>query len=470
MRSEIPMSKEYRFPEGFWWGSATSAVQIEGAADEDGKGMNVWDYWYQKEPNRFFNGIGPQVTSDFYHRYKEDIKLMKELGHNSFRFSISWSRLIPGGTGKVNEKAVKFYNNVINELLENGIEPFATLFHFDMPIEMQNIGGFENRKVVEYFAEYAKTCFELFGDRVKRWITFNEPIVPVLGGYLYNFHYPDIVDFKRAVQFGYGTVLASARAIEEFKKLKINDAKIGIVLNLSPVYPRSNHPADLKAAELADLFHNRSFLDPSVKGEYPKELVEVLKAYNHLPEYKEEDLELIKDNTVQYLGVNYYQPLRVKAKENMPNPYGVFTPNWFYDEYIMPGRRMNPYRGWEIYEKGIYDLLKRIKDEYGNIECFISENGMGVEGEERFIKDGIIQDDYRIEFIKEHLKWVHKAIEEGCNVKGYHVWTFMDNWSWLNAYKNRYGLVAVDLKTQKRTIKKSGYWFKEVAENNGFVD
>ncbi|TCO66361.1 glycoside hydrolase family 1 protein [Caldanaerobacter subterraneus] len=464
------MSKEYRFPEGFWWGSATSAVQIEGAADEDGKGMNVWDYWYQKEPNRFFNGIGSQVTSDFYHRYKEDIKLMKELGHNSFRFSISWSRLIPGGTGKVNEKAVEFYNNVINELLENGIEPFATLFHFDMPIEMQNIGGFENRKVVEYFAEYAKTCFELFGDRVKRWITFNEPIVPVLGGYLYNFHYPDIVDFKRAVQFGYGTVLASARAIEEFKKLKINDAKIGIVLNLSPVYPRSNHPADLKAAELADLFHNRSFLDPSVKGEYPKELVEVLKAYNHLPEYKEEDLELIKDNTVQYLGVNYYQPLRVKAKENMPNPYGVFTPNWFYDEYIMPGRRMNPYRGWEIYEKGIYDLLKRIKDEYGNIECFISENGMGVEGEERFIKDGIIQDDYRIEFIKEHLKWVHKAIEEGCNVKGYHVWTFMDNWSWLNAYKNRYGLVAVDLKTQKRTIKKSGYWFKEVAENNGFVD
>lgn len=470
MRSEIPMSKEYRFPEGFWWGSATSAVQIEGAADEDGKGMNVWDYWYQKEPNRFFNGIGSQVTSDFYHRYKEDIKLMKELGHNSFRFSISWSRLIPGGTGKVNEKAVEFYNNVINELLENGIEPFATLFHFDMPIEMQNIGGFENRKVVEYFAEYAKTCFELFGDRVKRWITFNEPIVPVLGGYLYNFHYPDIVDFKRAVQFGYGTVLASARAIEEFKKLKINDAKIGIVLNLSPVYPRSNHPADLKAAELADLFHNRSFLDPSVKGEYPKELVEVLKAYNHLPEYKEEDLELIKDNTVQYLGVNYYQPLRVKAKENMPNPYGVFTPNWFYDEYIMPGRRMNPYRGWEIYEKGIYDLLKRIKDEYGNIECFISENGMGVEGEERFIKDGIIQDDYRIEFIKEHLKWVHKAIEEGCNVKGYHVWTFMDNWSWLNAYKNRYGLVAIDLKTQKRTIKKSGYWFKEVAENNGFVD
>jgi len=464
------MAKEYKFPEGFWWGSATSAVQIEGAANEDGKGMNVWDYWYKNEPNRFFDRVGPQVTSDFYHRYKDDIKLMKELGHNSFRFSISWSRLIPGGVGEVNKKAVEFYNSVIDELIKNDIEPFVTLFHFDMPIEMQNMGGFENRKVVEYFAEYAKTCFELFGDRVKRWITFNEPIVPVLGGYLYNFHYPDIVDFKRAVQFAYGTVLASARAIEEFKKLQIERAKIGIVLNLSPVYPRSSHPADLKAAEIADLFHNRSFLDPSVKGEYPKELIELLKSYNHLPEYLDNDLELIKNNTVEYLGVNYYQPIRVKAKENMPNPYGVFTPNWFYDEYIMPGRRMNPYRGWEIYERGIYDIMINLRDNYGNIGSFISENGMGVEGEERFIKDGIIQDDYRIEFIKEHLKWLHKAIEEGCNVKGYHLWTFMDNWSFLNAYKNRYGLVSVDLKTQKRTIKKSGYWYKELSENNGFVD
>lgn len=464
------MAKEYKFPEGFWWGSATSAVQIEGAASEDGKGMNVWDYWYKKEPNRFFDRVGPDVTSDFYHRYKDDIKLMKELGHNSFRFSISWSRLIPGGVGEVNKKAVEFYNNVIDELIKNDIEPFVTLFHFDMPIEMQNMGGFENRQVVEYFAEYAKICFELFGDRVKRWITFNEPIVPVLNGYLYNLHYPDIVDFKRAVQFAYGTALASARAIEEFKKLQIEGAKIGIVLNLKPVYPRSNHPADLKAAEIADLFHNRSFLDPSVKGEYPKELVEILKSYNHLPEYSDSDLELIKNNTVEYLGVNYYQPIRVKAKENMPNPYGVFTPNWFYDEYIMPGRRMNPYRGWEIYEKGIYDIMINIRDNYGNIESFISENGMGVEGEERFIKDGIIQDDYRIEFIKEHLKWLHKAIEEGCNVKGYHLWTFMDNWSFINAYKNRYGLVSVDLKTQKRTIKKSGYWYKELSENNGFVD
>ncbi|MBP2071040.1 glycoside hydrolase family 1 protein [Thermoanaerobacterium butyriciformans] len=464
------MAKEYKFPEGFWWGSATSATQIEGAASEDGKGMNVWDYWYKQVPNRFFNGVGPDVTSDFYHRYKDDIKLMKEIGHNSFRFSISWSRLIPGGVGEINKKAVEFYNNVINELLENGIMPIVNLFHFDMPIEMQHIGGFENRQVLENYKNYAKTCFELFGDRVKRWITFNEPIVPAEGGYLYNFHYPDIVDFKRAIQVCFNTVLASAMAINEFKKLEIKDGKIGIVLNLTPSYPRSNHPADLKAAEIADLLFNRSFLDPCVKGEYPEKLVELLKSYNHLPVYTEDDLELIKNNTVDYLGVNYYQPRRVKAKENMPNPYGVFTPDWFFDEYIMPGRRMNPYRGWEIYEKGIYDLLINVRDNYGNIESYISENGMGVEGEERFIKDGIIQDDYRIDFIKGHLKWLHKAIEEGCNVKGYHLWSFMDNWSFLNAYKNRYGLVSVDLATQKRTIKKSGYWFKELAKNNGFSE
>lgn len=464
------MGKEYKFPEGFWWGSATSATQIEGAANEDGKGINIWDYWYKKESNRFFDKVGPEVTSDFYHRYKDDIRLMKELGHNSFRFSISWSRLIPGGTGKVNKKAVKFYNDVINELIENGIEPFVSLFHFDMPIEMQNMGGFESRKVIEYFSEYAKICFELFGDRVKRWITFNEPIVPVLGGYLYDFQYPNIVDFKKAIQVAFNTVLANVKAIEKFKKLKAEGAKIGIVLNLSPVYPRSNHPADLKAAEIADLFYNRSFLDPCVKGQYSQKLIELLKSYNHLPEYLDSDLELIKNNTIDYLGVNYYYPMRVKAKESMPNPHGVFTPDWFFDEYIMPGRKMNPYRGWEIYEKGIYDLMIDVKENYGNIESYISENGMGVEAEERFIKDGIIQDDYRIEFIKGHLKWLHKAIEEGCNVKGYHLWSFMDNWSFLNAYKNRYGLVSVDLKTQKRTIKKSGYWYRELARNNGFSD
>ncbi|TES56474.1 glycoside hydrolase family 1 protein [Halalkalibacterium halodurans] len=459
----------YRFPEGFWWGSATSATQTEGAAHRDGKGKNIWDHWYEVEPSRFFQGVGPQDTSQFYERYKEDIQLMKEVGHNSFRFSISWSRLIPDGRGEVNPKGVEFYNNVIDELLGQGIEPFVNLFHFDMPMELQKIGGWANREVVDAYEAYAKTCFERFGDRVKKWFTHNEPIVPVEGGYLYDFHYPNEVDFQKAIQVGYHTVLSSAKAIRAYKQLN-QGGKIGIILNLTPSYPRSNHPADLKAAKIADAFFNRSFLDPSVKGEFPEELVQILKEEGFMPIIEEEDLEIIRQHTVDLLGVNYYQPRRVKAKEALPNPDAPFMPERYFDHYAMPGRKMNVHRGWEIYEKGIYDILINLKEHYGNIECFISENGMGVEGEEKFRdENGVIHDDYRIEFIQDHLKWVHRAIQEGSNVKGYHLWTFMDNWSWANAYKNRYGLVSVNLdKNGERTIKKSGKWYKTLSENNGF--
>ncbi|MCY7892319.1 glycoside hydrolase family 1 protein [Bacillus vallismortis] len=465
----MAQTKQYRFPHDFWWGSSASATQTEGAADRDGKGQNIWDYWFEKEPHRFFNRVGPATTSQFYDHYKEDIRLMKELGHNSFRMSISWSRLIPDGTGEINAEAADFYAGVIDELIANGIEPFVNLFHFDMPMELQKSGGWANRETVDAYENYAKSSFRLFGDRVKKWFTHNEPIVPVEGGYLYDFHYPNKVDFKEAVQVGFHTMLSSARAIQAYREMK-QDGKIGIILNLTPSYPRSSHPADVKAGEIADAFFNRSFLDPSVKGEFPKGLVEILKSEGFVPDYKKEDLEVIKHNTVDLLGVNYYQPRRVKAKEHLPNPDAPFLPGRYFDPYVMPGRKMNPHRGWEIYEKGVYDILINLKENYGNIECFISENGMGVEGEERFRDEqGIIQDDYRIEFIKEHLKWIHRAIQEGSNVKGYHLWTFMDNWSWTNAYKNRYGFVSVNLeKDGERTVKKSGKWFKKIAEQNGF--
>ncbi len=462
------MSIKYKFPKDFWWGSAASATQMEGAGREDGKSLSIWDLWYEKEPNRFFEGVSSEVASDFYHRYKEDIKLMKEIGHNSFRFSISWSRLIPNGMGEVNKKAVEFYNNVINELLENGIEPFITLYHFDMPLEMQCKGGWESREVVDAYTEYAKTCFKLFGDRVKRWLTHNEPIVPVEGGYLYDFHYPNVVDLKRGIQVGLNTMISHCKAVKVFKSLNIENGKIGIVLNLTPSYARSNNPADLKAANIADLICNRSFLDPAVKGEYPEELIELFKENDLLPTIEEGDKELIKNNTVDFLGVNYYQPRRIKAKECIPNPDAPIMPENFFDNYEMPGRKMNVYRGWEIYEKGIYDIMINLKNNYGNIECYISENGMGVQNEERFVKEGAIDDSYRIDFVREHLIWLHKSIEEGCNVKGYHMWTFIDNWSWSNAYKNRYGFIQLDLKTQKRILKKSAYWIKEVSKNNGF--
>ncbi|SEO14710.1 aryl-phospho-beta-glucosidase [Amphibacillus marinus] len=461
------MTKNYQFPSGFWWGSAASATQTEGSHNGT-KGKDIWDHWFETEPNRFFEGVGPYYTSDFYNRFKEDIKNMKATGHNSFRLSIAWARLIPAGTGEVNQEAVDFYNQVINELIANEIEPFVNLYHFDMPMTLQEKGGWENRDVIDAYVAYAQQAFALFGDRVKTWFTFNEPIVPVEAGYLYDMHYPNVVDARRAIQVAYHTMLAHAGAVKAYHQAY--DGKIGIILNLTPSYPRSQHPADLKASRIANLFFNRSFLDPAVKGEYPAELIELLKEYGHLPTTLPEDRALLKENTVDLLGVNYYQPRRVKAKDHLPNPHSPFMPSWFFDRYEMPGRNMNPYRGWEIYEKGIYDIMIDLKENYGNIESFISENGMGVQDEQRFIKEGRIEDDYRIEFIKGHLKWLHKAISEGCNAKGYHLWTFMDNWSWMNAYKNRYGFFSVNLETKERTAKKSASWFAETAQKNGFSE
>lgn len=462
------MDKIYKFPKDFWWGSASSAEQSEGRGNT-GKGKTIWDHWFETEKNRFFGEVGPDITSDFFNRYEDDIKLMKELGHNSFRMSLSWARLFPNGDGEVNEKAVVFYNKVIDVFIANGVKPFVNLYHFDMPMVMQEKGGWENKEVVQAYVNYADKCFELFGDRVEYWFTFNEPLGPVLGGYMQDFHYPNVVDFKRAAQVAYNTILAHAKAVETFKKHKL-ESKIGIILNLSPTYPRSSNKYDVKAAEYCDLFYNRSFLDPCVNGIFPEKLVDILKEYDQMPIYTEEEVEIIKDNTAEILGINYYEPRRTKARENVVNHNSPFMPEWFFDSYIMPGRKFNQYRGWEIYEKGILDICKDVKENYGNIEAFISENGMGVTDEARFIENGQINDEYRIEFIKGHLKYIHKAIEEGCNIKGYHLWTFIDCWSWMNAYKNRYGLVSLDLKTQKRTVKKSGEFFKSLAENNGFIE
>ena len=460
------------FPKGFFWGTASSGPQTEGRFDGDGKGENIWDYWYNKEPEKFFNHIGPDKASYNYQYYKEDVQLMKATGHNSFRTSIQWSRLIPEGVGAVNPQAVDFYNSFIDELITNGIEPFINLYHFDMPMALQAKGGWLNRETVDAYVNFARTCFDLFGDRVKYWFTHNEPIVPVEGGYLYNFHYPNEVNMKHAVQVAFHEMLASSLAVRAYHEKQ--DGKIGIILNLTPSYPRDeNNLEDVKAAQIADAFFNRSFLDPAIKGEYPADLIAIIKELDMMPEYTAEDLQTIKENTIDLLGVNYYQPRRVQAKENsadkdLQNP----MPDDFFDYYDMQGKKMNPYRGWEIYEKGIYDIMMNVRDNYGNLPCYISENGMGVEGEERYINaNGQIEDDYRIEFVKNHLRYLHQAIHEGANCLGYHMWTCMDNWSWNNAYKNRYGLIAVDLDKQgKRTIKKSGYFFKELSDKNGFED
>lgn len=465
------MSITYKFPENFWWGAATSGPQSEGRFNK--KQASVFDHWYDIAPQEFFNQVGPNTASNFYNSYKEDIKLMKEIGLNSIRTSIQWTRLIKDfETGEVDEDGVRFYNNVIDEFLAQGILPVMNLHHFDLPVELYDkYGGWESKYVVDLFALFAKKAFELFGDRVKHWVTFNEPMVVVEGEYLYQFHYPKIVDGKKAVQVLYNLNLASAKAIKEFKNSDCakNGGKIGIVLNLTPSYPRSQDEADVKAAQFVEDFCNNSFLDPAIKGEFTKNLVDVLTKDGVIWESTPEELKLIKENTIDFLGVNYYQPRRAKAKETPFDESKGWMPDKYFDDYEMPGRRMNPYRGWEIYPQCMYDIAINIRDNYNNIPWYISENGMGVEGEERFKNaDGIIEDDYRIDFYKEHLGYLHKGIEEGSNCFGFHAWTPIDCWSWSNAYKNRYGYIAVDLATQIKTIKKSGRWIKEVAENNGF--
>lgn len=466
------MTNKYIFPENFWWGSATSGPQSEGAFNKPHK--SVFDHWFDVEPEVFFDKVGPNVASNFYNSYKEDLAMLNEIGLNSFRTSIQWTRLIKDfETGEADEYGIRFYNNVIDETIKNGMVPVMNLHHFDLPIELYDkYGGWESKHVVDLFVKFAETAFKLFGDRVKHWTTFNEPIVVVEGQYLYEFHYPKIVNGKKAVQVLFNLNLASAKAIKAFRDCGCDKdgGQIGIILNLTPAYPRDNtNKEDLRAAEIGDNFFNNSFLDPAVKGTFPKVLTDILEQDGVMWEYTEEEMKVIKENTVDFLGVNYYQPRRVKAKESAYDESKGWMPDKYFDNYEMPGRRMNPYRGWEIHPESMYDIAKNIKDNYNNIPWFISENGMGVEGESRYINEnGIIEDDYRIEFFEEHLQYLHKGIAEGSNCFGFHSWTPIDCWSWCNAYKNRYGYISVDLETQKKTIKKSGRWIKKVSDNNGF--
>lgn len=454
------------FPKDFLWGSAASAPQTEGHALDGGKTATTWDKWFELNPEKFNENQGPEVTSNVYEHYKEDIQRMKEIGMNSYRTSISWARLLPDGK-TLNKEAVAFYRSYFQELRDNDIEPIMNLFHFDMPWWLMEKGGWETRESVDAFAFYAKTAFEEFGDLIKRWATFNEPLVHIECGYLYGFHYPAIVDFKKAIQVGYHTLMAHVKAVEAFKQGGF-EGEIGIILNVTPTYARSNEPADMEAKRKADLLIIKSFLDPCVLGEIPAELSQMIKENDLTPVTVETDKEAIKNNLVDYIGINYYQPMRVKAPVSVQTP--AQTPADFFASYDWPEKKINPYRGWEIYPEALYDVAMMMKNDYNNIPWYVSENGMGVADEERFLdENGMIQDDYRIDFMKEHLMQLHRGIQEGSSCFGYHTWTFVDCWSWLNGYRNRYGFYRVDLDNNlERSLKKSGLWYNDLSKNNGF--
>ena len=327
--------------------------------------------------------------------------------------------------------------------------------------------------MVELFVKYAEQVFVRYGERVKHWFVFNEPVVVQTRIYLDAIRWPYEQNTQKWMQWNYNKGLATAKVVKLFKEMGLKDktgAKIGSILNPEVTYARSSSEHDQKAAEMYDLFFNRVFLDPAIKGEYPQELFELMEKHDIAFEHTDEELQLIKENTIEYAGINLYFPHRVKARTTAWNEETPFHPEYYYEKHELVGKKMNPYRGWEIYPQIMFDMAMRMKEEYGNIEWFIAENGMGVENEGRFKnEEQIIQDDYRIEFISEHLKWLLKAIDEGANCKGYMLWAFTDNVSPMNAFKNRYGLVEINVEDHRnRALKKSAYWYKQVIETKEF--
>ncbi|MGL4589090.1 MAG: glycoside hydrolase family 1 protein [Mycoplasmatales bacterium] len=459
---------KYEFPNGFYWGASASGPQTEGIKNK--ANLNVWDAWFKEEPDRFYKHLSADIACDTYNRFKNDVQLMKAINFNSFRTSIQWSRLISDlETGELDQDGVRFYNEYIDEMINNGIEPFINLYHFDMPdYLMKKYGGFESKHVVDLYAKFAQSCFELFGDRVKYWITFNEPIVPIEFGYFYDAHKPNKVDPKLAFQVGFNTMLAHAKAVNIYKQMNLT-GEIGTIVNLTPVYSRSENEHDIKAADMCDLIYNRSFLEPIINGTFPAQLISIAKEFNLVPEYSQSECEEIKRAKIDFVGLNYYVPRRVMAPRYEVNSNTPWMPDRYFDSYAMPGSRNNPYRdNNEIYPKALYDMAMNIKNNYGNIKWYLAEIGISMNNEEELLKDGIIEDDFRTNLLKEHFIQLHKAIEAGSNCFGVHNWTFIDNWSWLNSHRRRYGFYYLDLETRERTLKRNGYWFKEVIKNNGF--
>lgn len=461
---------KYQIPENFLIGASAAAWQTEGWTGKKEGQDSLLDAAYKFSPERWHNGYGPAVATDFYNRYKEDCALMKDLGLKAFRTSIDWSRFIKNyETGEVAEEAAAYYSSLVDELIAKGIEPVICLEHWELPsVLYEAYGGWESKYVVELYVIYAAAAFALLGDRVKYWVTFNEPIVFPSLGLMDAIWYPYKADTKVAMQWNYHKVLASAKAIKLYHEQNYM-GKIGINLNSEVVYARSDSPDDQKAAQICDLFNNAIYADPCIKGEYPKELIGLLEKHGCMFDCSAEELALIKKNTIDFLGFNYYTPRRVQAGTRA-NFALAFNPGCYYENYDMPGKKFNPSRGWEIYAKGLYDYAMRIKNEYGNIPWIVTENGMGVSDEfQNKDNSGMVQDDYRIDFVADHLRWLLKAVAEGSNCFGYLMWSFTDNVSPYNAFKNRYGFVEIDLDNKReRRVKKSGHWIHEVIRQGFF--
>jgi beta-glucosidase len=431
------------FPPGFVWGAATASYQIEGAVGEDGRGESIWDR-FSATPGKVRNADSGAIACDFFHRYADDVALMRDLGIDSFRFSIAWPRVLPEGRGRVNGAGLDFYDRLVDTLLDAGIQPCATLYHWDLPQTLEDEGGWTSRPVVDAFAEYVEAVAGRLGDRIPRWITHNEPWVAAWLGYGWGLHAPGLASEADALSAAHHLLLPHARAIEILRR-EAPDAELGITLNLMHDYPASNTPEDAAAVHHVDGFRNRWFLDPLFRGEYPADLVEHFRA--SMPEIVDGDLAAIAA-PIDLLGVNSYSRGVIGAGPDGGAPTYVRVPESEYTDM-----------DWEVYPDGLHDLLVRLRDDYAPARIAITENGAAfsdVRGH-----DGSVRDPERRAYLEQHVEAVGRAIEAGVPVTGYYVWSLLDNFEWQHGYSKRFGIVYVDYPTLERVPKSSFAWYRD---------
>lgn len=443
------------FPENFLWGAATASYQIEGACKEDGKGESIWDR-FSHTPGKVYNGDTGDVSCDHYHLYKEDVKLLKNLGMKAYRFSVSWPRVFPEGKGSPNVKGMDFYKRLASLLAENGIKPVVTLYHWDLPQKLQDIGGWANRDVTDYFEQYARYVFNALGDAVPLWITHNEPWVVSFLGNWEGIHAPGITDFSTALLVSHNLLLSHGKAVKAYRDLGYK-GEIGITLNMNSVYPSTESEEDKRAASVFDGYNNRWFADPVLKGRYPEDMLEWYSRRAVIPGITAEDLSVIS-TPIDFLGVNNYFSSYIQHDSSA----------WPLEFAGVDTGRDKTDMGWEIYPEGLYDLLLRLHKDYNGIKLFITENGAAFN--DIVNREGKVEDDNRLDYLYRHLSQANRAIRDGANLAGYFAWSLMDNFEWAYGYSKRFGLVYVDYKTQKRIIKKSGHWYRQVIEDNGFEE
>ena len=439
------------FPKGFLWGVASSAYQIEGAHDEDGKGPSVWD-WYSHLGGKTAGGDTGDVACDHYHRWKEDLDLLRALGVGAYRFSVSWSRVMPEGRGRVNAAGLDFYDRLVDGLLARGIEPFPTLFHFDLPLALHRKGGWPERDTAAAFGEYAAAVAGRLGDRAKWWITMNEPLVVAMLGYLLGKHAPGRRHPGAYARALHTLLLAHGKAVRAIRGSAKSDPRIGIALNLSPVHPFRDRPGDRRAAAVFDMMANSICLDPILRGSYPPGLWRRFGPFG--PHVRVDDMRRIAE-PLDFLGINYYTRQVVSGHRWIP---------------FMGGRLRRPPRGefspmWEVYPRGLGELVERVWTDYRPPMILVTENGVPVRDAPD--GDGAVRDPERISYLERHLQVLHDTMGKSIPVKGYFVWSLTDNFEWELGYAMRFGLIYVDYATLKRIPKSSFHWYAGVIRRNG---